>query len=149
MTSKSGSTPLPNTFERVSDISPRIHSRAMNDPQDLTFDPSAPSTATQADAPIAALACLCARLRDHHLDPDDRRELAGLYPRHLLHLDRFIAFSELHAEYLSASPRLLEYMEEGHMETFGYPAPEADADADANRGSPFKPLPYGPGSGNY
>jgi hypothetical protein len=123
----------------------------MNDPQDLTPDPSAPSTATKPADPIAALAHLCTRLRDHHLNPDDRRELAGLYPRHLLHLNRFIVFSELHAEYLSASPRLLEYMEEGHMETFGYPAPEADADvdADADRGFSFEPLPYGPRPGNY
>ena len=121
----------------------------MNDPQDLTPDSSAPSTATQPDDPIAALARLCARLQDYHLNPDDRRELAGLYPRHLLHLYRFIVFSELHAEYLSASLRLLEYMEEGHMERYGYPAPETEADTDADPGFSFKPLPYGPGSGNY
>ena len=120
----------------------------MND-QVLTPDPSAPSIATQAGDPITALAHLCTRLRDHRLNPDDRRELAGLYPRHLLHLYRFIIFSELYAEYLSASPRLLEYMEEGHMERYGYPAPEAEADTDADPGFSFEPLPYGPGSGNY
>ena len=115
----------------------------MNDPQALTPDPSAPSTATQADDPITALAHLCARLRDHHLDPDDRRELAGLYPHHLHHLDRFTAFWELCAQFAS-DPMFLELTERFWLDRLGYPALEADPEADAKRGFSFKPLPYGP-----
>ena len=115
----------------------------MNDPQDLMPDPSAPSTATQAGDPIPALARLCTRLRDHHLNPDDRRELACLYPRHLHHLDRFITFSELYDQH-AFDPLFLEFAERIWLDRLGYPALEADPEADAKRGFSFKPLPYGP-----
>ena len=115
----------------------------MNDPQDSTPTSSAPSTTAKADDPITALDRLCARLRGYHLNPDDRRELACLYPRHLHHLDRFIAFSELYAQY-AFDPLFLELAERIWLDRLGYPALEADPEADAKRGFSFKPLPYGP-----